>query len=562
MKKRRKRLAVLLGVAMLAFCQTGNFEVRAEEPVPLETAADEGEGSPESEDGTTETDNSGNEETVKPEVDASKELEKADEEAAAQKPENENVTTETDDSDKEKETTKAEETSKESEKTSAATSPEEPENEEIVTDVQKNEENVTLGADADGDFVKALAELGDTNESEDDTESDSQQFKPAAGLEWDKEIKGLAKFQNTNVSGVIYWVGLYCDDKPIDVGNPYYYSDDYDKDEYINLYFFEKGIDESGTYKFKIYTLDAESREPIEPEPCTSAPYVYTKPSLQLSTPGNGSWDKDGTFSCEQTNEEGFGSYGFRVTHGEEINTFGSNVVENTVDTVIENGQYEFNLNEFLLKYYDIVPVSGDYIEVRASSGNTEKYTHSDYSDKIVFGGGVPSSDNNTSSSDNNTPSDSSSSSNEDNGSAAAAKMWEPTTPDEIRRYAVYSREKVEYIADPANAYSVVINNAMQGKLCFNSFEAVLGDFTIGRTYDIIPSNSKDVYKMDSRARITLSIPKSLQAEGREYKMICVSEKGQPVILDDLDSAAGTITFETDTYHAFALVYKNAAISN
>lgn len=38
--------------------------------------------------------------------------------------------------------------------------------------------------------------------------------------------------------------------------------------------------------------------------------------------------------------------------------------------------------------------------------------------------------------------------------------------------------------------------NAMQGKKCFDSFEAVLGDYTIGRTYNIL-LNCKRLYKMD-----------------------------------------------------------------
>ncbi len=62
---------------------------------------------------------------------------------------------------------------------------------------------------------------------------------------------------------------------------------------------------------------------------------------------------------------------------------------------------------------------------------------------------------------------------------------------------------------------------------------------------------------MDSAAKITLSIPKALQADNRDYKMICVSKDGQPIVLDDLDLNPDTITFETDSYYAFALVYKD-----
>lgn len=56
-------------------------------------------------------------------------------------------------------------------------------------------------------------------------------------------------------------------------------------------------------------------------------------------------------------------------------------------------------------------------------------------------------------------------------------------------------------------------------------------------------------------------IAKELQAPNREYKMICVTKGGIPVILDDLDANPNTITFETDTYYAFALIYKDAVLS-
>lgn len=133
---------------------------------------------------------------------------------------------------------------------------------------------------------------------------------------------------------------------------------------------------------------------------------------------------------------------------------------------------------------------------------------------------------------------------------------WKPTTPDEIRRYSFFGKEKVNFVADVNNAYPVTVVNAMQGKLCFDVFEAVLGDYTMGRTYNIFPAK-KAVYKMDSTARITLSIPNALQATGREYKMICVTKNGQPIILEDIDLNPATITFETDSYYVFALVYKD-----
>ena len=137
-----------------------------------------------------------------------------------------------------------------------------------------------------------------------------------------------------------------------------------------------------------------------------------------------------------------------------------------------------------------------------------------------------------------------------------AVEVWKPSTPDEIKRYGAYSREKIEFSVDEKNAYAVTVQNAMQGKLCYDSFESVLGGYTIGRTYNILPAGQA-AYKMDGKAKITLQIPGSLQAANREYRMICVTGNGIPVILKDLDTNPSTITFETNVYYAFALVYKD-----
>ena len=137
---------------------------------------------------------------------------------------------------------------------------------------------------------------------------------------------------------------------------------------------------------------------------------------------------------------------------------------------------------------------------------------------------------------------------------------WKPTTPDEIKRYSVVGKEKPVFTVNTAASYPVTIVNAMQGKLCFDSFEAVLGDYTIGRTYNVLPYG-KMVYKMDKKAKITLNIPKALQKDKRTFKMICVTQKGLPIVLNDLDTDPKTITFETDTFYAYALIYKDAAVS-
>ena len=103
-----------------------------------------------------------------------------------------------------------------------------------------------------------------------------------------------------------------------------------------------------------------------------------------------------------------------------------------------------------------------------------------------------------------------SSASGHDSGTEAsiAVEPWKPTTPDEIKRYAVYGKEQVICTADKANAYPVTVKNAMQGKKCFESFETVLGEYTIGRTYNILP-NGKRLYKMDKTVTITFQFQRN-----------------------------------------------------
>ncbi len=137
----------------------------------------------------------------------------------------------------------------------------------------------------------------------------------------------------------------------------------------------------------------------------------------------------------------------------------------------------------------------------------------------------------------------------------AAARTWKPTTPDEVRRYACVGRESIRCTLPEDNAYPVDIENAVQGPMCFRSFEAVLGEYTIGRTYNIY-ADSKTTYSTEQKIKLTIRIPSALYRKDREYKMICVTKGGQPIVYEDLDSDPETITIETDKFHAYALIYK------
>ncbi len=137
----------------------------------------------------------------------------------------------------------------------------------------------------------------------------------------------------------------------------------------------------------------------------------------------------------------------------------------------------------------------------------------------------------------------------------AVVETWKPTTPDEIKRYACVGKEAVQYTPSKDNAYQVTVENAMQGPMCFKSFEAALAGYTIGRTYNIY-SLSGNAYSMDKEVQITIKIPSAIYKENREYKMICVTKDGQPIVYSDTDRDPRTITIETNKFYAYALIYK------
>ncbi len=166
---------------------------------------------------------------------------------------------------------------------------------------------------------------------------------------------------------------------------------------------------------------------------------------------------------------------------------------------------------------------------------------------------------------DNNTDNDNTGKDKSDGGSwpssvlnsgvKAVMEVWKPATPDEIKRYACVGKETVRYTTSKDNDYPISIENAVQGPMCFKSFEAVLGDYTIGRTFNIY-SLSKNTYSMDEEIQVTIKIPSAIYKENRDYKMICVTKGGQPILYNDLDSDPETITIKTNKFYAYALIYK------
>lgn len=135
--------------------------------------------------------------------------------------------------------------------------------------------------------------------------------------------------------------------------------------------------------------------------------------------------------------------------------------------------------------------------------------------------------------------------------------MWVPQTAEEKKLYSYVGKEKI-VAAVSGGTTAVTIANSVQGPKAHAVFESVLGDYTIGRTYNIFPgkSNLKDpVYETKEKVTITMEIPKTLQKEGRKFRMICVSEKGIPYILENTSTDSTQITFTTNCFYAYALCY-------
>lgn len=99
---------------------------------------------------------------------------------------------------------------------------------------------------------------------------------------------------------------------------------------------------------------------------------------------------------------------------------------------------------------------------------------------------------------------------------------------------------------------------AVQGEKCIEAFHTVLGDFTLARTYNITFTKyyNKNLETLNAPADFVFQIPTELQAPGRIFRMINVY-KGQPTVLEDIDSSETTITFSTDKAGAYALVYRD-----
>lgn len=350
-----------------------------------------------------------------------------------------------------------------------------------------------------------------------------------SNIRWAEDVPGRALFDNPNSMAFVR-VDLYKDGEKVYkelvdcIGKATYKCDFYHTIEELG----------TGTYTFEAAIMSNDYEDVLSGQ---SAGFDYTVPEEKLPAPASVDAGRDGVVSCALSDDSGY-TLGEDYRFGAELYRRDS---EGYYRVRTQTGSDEKGVINFS-KYIKSGTVY--YVRVLTQSEDVTKYLSSDWSDYIPLdpdaAANIPDAN------------------EEEQEEERQEQQWEPSTPDELKRFAACGSEEIVYTADAKNAYSVTIQNSAQGEMCWVSIEAALGGYTVGRTYNIFPSD-EIVYKMDSKARITLSIPEALQADNREFRMISVTENGRPVVLKDLDSDSKTITFETDTYYAFALVYKDTA---
>ena len=93
----------------------------------------------------------------------------------------------------------------------------------------------------------------------------------------------------------------------------------------------------------------------------------------------------------------------------------------------------------------------------------------------------------------------------------------------------------------------------------------ISGKFTPGEYLDIeilkTTENAKtNVTQLSKEIKLTLTIPEYLRAENRTFAMVRL-HNGETTLLEDLDNSADTITFRSDKFSVYVLVYADAAVS-
>ena len=143
---------------------------------------------------------------------------------------------------------------------------------------------------------------------------------------------------------------------------------------------------------------------------------------------------------------------------------------------------------------------------------------------------------------------------------SSSVKSWVPETAEEKER-ASYVQKGNVLLKKGNNLVSS--QTVMQGPLCITAMKnALLPGEKIAYTYNIKymagGSANRTVYKIDEPIEISMEMPKELLKEGRTFYMMCVSENGTTFKLPATVDKDGNLTFTTQYFYAFAIIYKDA----
>ncbi len=130
---------------------------------------------------------------------------------------------------------------------------------------------------------------------------------------------------------------------------------------------------------------------------------------------------------------------------------------------------------------------------------------------------------------------------------------------------AIFSKEEIAQIEAGADfGVKLEINkNNLPIQSEKEAVEKILGDKKVAAYFDIDLFKDESgkltaITELNSAVRLTLDIPKEVLANNRTFHMIRV-HNGEATLLQDLDSDANTITFETDRFSTYTLVYEDSA---
>lgn len=113
----------------------------------------------------------------------------------------------------------------------------------------------------------------------------------------------------------------------------------------------------------------------------------------------------------------------------------------------------------------------------------------------------------------------------------------------------------------PDPGYTVTGMKKYQGRQSYEIFGALAADYSFVATYEIVVNRNDakktKITETSAPKQYVFSIPKEFQKDGRTFRLLSIG-KDQFFNYEDLDTATGTITFETSQPSAaYALIYKD-----